>query len=449
MSLTHPHINTERLIKASIKNCIPNKNQFYSFDKTKCFDTKKESVIEYGLPLSNDAALCGTAFDYLARFIVARIVSDNKDAVLKKLVAERFITSSSFYTITIDDKTKKKYESKSIRMSIPGGVLRGNVYAHNYWKSICDIPLDEIEKLMSKGKIIINDLSIDETKKIRATLRRKYRKLLTPIEKYINGETVDESSLIDTCLILSKMELTVRGGIGVIEISNLFISNSNDTVIKNELTKMLDSFKKTFLPLINEDSEVVYNPHFGIGSQIIGGADADIFIDGTLYDFKTSIKNGWSSSDVTQLIGYFILDAVAKKCDCKENWLSAYTIKKVALYKVRYEEIAFFDISEISSNLLENTLKNICCTYLMRNMSHLISDKKLNTIKSKYNFPLTKKELRFCSDMYAEDLNDFLEDGDNLPNFLKKERDEIQRSHYTLKIFLDSIDIFSFFRDVV
>ena len=42
---------------------------------------------------------------------------------------------------------------------------------------------------------------------------------------------------------------------------------------------MLDSFRKVFLPIVRDESVVVYNPHFGIGSRIIGGADADIYND--------------------------------------------------------------------------------------------------------------------------------------------------------------------------
>ena len=68
MSLTNPFGIREKKIKGIIKECSPDKSDFYSLDGTKCFDTKTECVISSELSAS-DATLCGTAFDYLARFL--------------------------------------------------------------------------------------------------------------------------------------------------------------------------------------------------------------------------------------------------------------------------------------------------------------------------------------------------------------------------------------------
>jgi len=44
------------------------------------------------------------------------------------------------------------------------------------------------------------------------------------------------------------------------------------------------------LPLIDTNSEVIYNPNFGVAFAFVGGADREIIIDGTLYDFKSVYK---------------------------------------------------------------------------------------------------------------------------------------------------------------
>ena len=108
MSLTNPSNISERKIKSIIKSIIPNKENFYSLDNSKCFDTKKPLVVPSSLEKTH-AALCGTAFDYLARFFIAsKINSNNKESVLQNLVAERLISGrTDFYTIKIDKELMK------------------------------------------------------------------------------------------------------------------------------------------------------------------------------------------------------------------------------------------------------------------------------------------------------------------------------------------------------
>ena len=62
-------------------------------------------------------------------------------------------------------------------------------------------------------------------------------------------------------------------------VSEIFDYDIDNQCVKEELKNMLDSFRKVFLPFVRDESVVVYNPHFGIGSRIIGGADADIYND--------------------------------------------------------------------------------------------------------------------------------------------------------------------------
>lgn len=51
----------------------------------------------------------------------------------------------------------------------------------------------------------------------------------------------------------------------------------------------------------------VLNPTFD-GSAWIGGADADLIVDGCLLEIKTSTKTSWSSEWIRQLLGYVLLD---------------------------------------------------------------------------------------------------------------------------------------------
>lgn len=68
----------------------------------------------------------------------------------------------------------------------------------------------------------------------------------------------------------------------------------------------------------------VLNPKFD-GSPDVGGADADLILDGTLIDFKATIRpETIKRSLLDQLLGYVLLD-----------YTNSYRIEKVGLYFVR------------------------------------------------------------------------------------------------------------------
>lgn len=450
MSLTKPHGFTAKNIKSIIKNCIPIKEQFYSNNNSRCFDTKKKCVVAYEIDSTYQSSLCGTAFDYLARFCIAHVAKHNRDIVLNNLVAEQFISDTfRLRTIKSSKKTKEKLEKENIHLSLPDEVVCGNI-TYSYLSEICDVEKEKIQELISHDLIKIRFLTNREEKETLVKLKNGYRELLKPVENYINGEFLDESILIDICIVLAKIEHMKRSGVGAIPISKIFDYDMNNKCVKEELRKMLCSFKGVFLPLINKDSIVVYNPHFGIGSRIIGGADADIYIDGVLYDFKTTIKNGWNSADVSQIVGYYLLDTIAKKCEDVNDDLKEYPIYKVALYKVRHEEVAYFDVKNISVDLLEKAIEEICYVYIMYNMSSLIPLGKDKEIIEKYGIPLTKRELlNFCTDSAKEDLEWGLKHDDKVSNFWKKRMKEISKAQSVMKEYLDSEDVMKLFRGLV
>jgi len=52
------------------------------------------------------------------------------------------------------------------------------------------------------------------------------------------------------------------------------------------------------------------NPTFGSASDLVGGADADLFIDGTLIDIKTSKHLEMERDVFNQLLGYYCLSCI-------------------------------------------------------------------------------------------------------------------------------------------
>lgn len=57
----------------------------------------------------------------------------------------------------------------------------------------------------------------------------------------------------------------------------------------------------------NTEGEILLNPTFGDASRLVGGADADLVIDGTLIDIKTVKSLNLRRYAWRQLIGYSVL----------------------------------------------------------------------------------------------------------------------------------------------
>jgi hypothetical protein len=106
----------------------------------------------------------------------------------------------------------------------------------------------------------------------------------------------------------------------------------NQILVEDVLTQVILVQKQTFftsnhIPAIGRTFD---------GSSDVGGADADLILDGVLIDFKSSLKCKLTSVILRQLIGYWLLD-----------YSDSYALKRVAVYFTRYEAFWAMDISEL------------------------------------------------------------------------------------------------------
>lgn len=63
---------------------------------------------------------------------------------------------------------------------------------------------------------------------------------------------------------------------------------------------------------LSDSSTVFLNPTFGWGSELVGGADADLIVGDTLIDIKTTKNLRLERSLLRQVIGYYILSEIAR-----------------------------------------------------------------------------------------------------------------------------------------
>lgn len=280
--------------KSFFKENIPKKIDFKTLSGHTAFSNDYEELVEYKLSNSYYSSVVGTAFDYIARWIVAKSVPSNSEQAYEDLIAER------------------------------------GIYLCRY--------------VADKENIDMQDT---------------YEKALKICKKFIKGK-VGKSEIIDVAILFAKLEQLVRRGTLPFDVDLEYIFGCEYEIIE-DLEKLYDLFEERFIlsGLITKDSKVVYNPTFGGASVICGGADADIYIDGTLYDFKCTKKHGYVWNEVAQILGYYLLDNIAKNNHDEDNCLNGYEIKRIAFYRARHGEIEYIDVSKEKYQRLIDSFEQI------------------------------------------------------------------------------------------
>ena len=111
----------------------------------------------------------------------------------------------------------------------------------------------------------------------------------------------DITELLPDCIVLANLEVVARGGEDLGNKNIFHIDNQEVQDLKNQVS-LLDSH------MWQRENNVVLNPMFGDSSRYIGGADADVLIDGTLIDIKSYQCLKVDRHIQRQLMGYYILN---------------------------------------------------------------------------------------------------------------------------------------------
>jgi hypothetical protein len=85
------------------------------------------------------------------------------------------------------------------------------------------------------------------------------------------------------------------------------------------------------------------NPTFGSASELVGGADADLVIDDTIIDIKTTKSLLLDRRSFDQVLGYYILHQIASVGELQPRP----NIAKIAIYFSRHAHLHTISISEM------------------------------------------------------------------------------------------------------
>lgn len=155
------------------------------------------------------------------------------------------------------------------------------------------------------------------------------------------GIITDE--LLTSVLYLATMDVIFRAGPGVIRAEHF---ENVDPLDVEDLKALISVVPKQEFTAIQTS---VLNPSFGWASQLVGGADADVIIDDTLIEIKTTKYLTLDRSYIDQLIGYYVLlklngisSCVPSAFKAKEyelNYIGVYFARHGYFYKVPINDV--------------------------------------------------------------------------------------------------------------
>lgn len=297
---------------------------------------------------SADAGIVGAAFDYLARAMIAQPLEENKE--------ESFLGLKALIGLERIEKKISEEESMLLRNKYVENLVNFIDYLYSNYALI---PKNVIEKCR-KG----------EAKAWLAFLEKCSLSSYEPC--------TDIERLISGAYYFAKLEQVYRTG-GLLPESGIssLIKEPNEELVQ-DLSNLCKVFKERFIEggFVNSDSVVIFNPSFGIASYACGGADADVYIDGILYDFKTSKKEGYSWKETAQLVMYYYLNKIVSTIEKNDlpglpAQLVEYKISKLAFYKARFGEIEYLDTGYFESKEAEDNFNEISDLLLTRLKTNL------------------------------------------------------------------------------
>jgi hypothetical protein len=243
------------------------------------FSVKEELLAP---PLANRYSLVGTAFDYLLRFYVQRL---NPKAVTGRWIAELSVS-------------------------------------HPLSPLLTDVVLDA-----DTGRISFTET--DQTRQVREIIERAKK----VHSNYLSsGEVTDE--VIESTLLLAQLDPVFRAG---------FVDENIGTVHKEDVADLRNLISIVNPAVFRARELCLLNPTFGEGSRLVGGADADLVIDDTIIDVKTTKKPELQRKHFDQLMGYYVLHEITGVGELRPKP----KITRVAVYFSRYAYLYVLDLHEV------------------------------------------------------------------------------------------------------
>ena len=265
-------------------------------------------------PLTNHYALVGTAFDYLLRFILR------------------------YHNTNCEEERWAAYESLAI--------LTGNQPL-----TAADLPMFKLRELAEKFTLREpSDTPADLAKKIT------YLGEMSSCEYNESGKPTDQ--ILASVLLLGQLDSVYHSG---------YVHKDMGVVDKRDVEDLKNLSSIVPLDEFKADSVCLLNPQFGQASQLVGGADADLVLDDSIIDIKTTKTCGFSRKMLNQLIGYYTLGRIGGIGECS---LDGREIRRIGVYFSRFGKMLLVDTSDV---IEKRSFPAFVCWFKERAEAYLLS----------------------------------------------------------------------------
>lgn len=134
---------------------------------------------------------------------------------------------------------------------------------------------------------------------------------IQPVGRHLSSD--DEQVLDRYCYVLSLFEQVFRNGTNILQSSPLMPpKRSVEALLAIPQDVCLDDIAAVFSLFYERCNSLLSKPHklnpTFAGSNDVGGADADLIVDGCLIDIKATITPKLAADHLYQLAGYLLLD---------------------------------------------------------------------------------------------------------------------------------------------
>jgi hypothetical protein len=158
------------------------------------------------------------------------------------------------------------------------------------------------------------------------------------------------ATVCDACIVLASLEQAYRGGLPVLMAWKEWLDTADGDATALRALLASESTREDLVTLASacvpdhlwcRDCTTAYpNPQFAL-SIPLGGADADLVVDGQLIDFKTSKKaTVIGTTEIRQLLGYALADTD-----------DVYKIQRVSLSALRWGTHTSWPLTELLAEL--------------------------------------------------------------------------------------------------
>lgn len=161
----------------------------------------------------------------------------------------------------------------------------------------------------------------------RLTFAEKQAKSLLKFAKeshlaYLKAGDLSEN-LLKSTVYLAQLDGVYRAGM---------VDPSMGTVDPGDLEDLRRLVGAVNPDLFTARRHCLLNPTFGNASFLVGGADADIYLDDTLIDIKTTKYLDFNREQYNQLVGYYILTKISGLVGALKNP----SVRRIGIYFSRY-----------------------------------------------------------------------------------------------------------------